>query len=189
MKPPSIILLTPNGRFELNKKICLSISGYHPETWMPSWSIRTVLLAIISFMPISTENHIGSLTYTRKERQHLAKKSHFWKCQKCGQIKNQLKSKPDPVTDELKANESENKIQFTMEDKKENNFNDESNAQSTSITDTSTSVDNLNNEQPIGEPQPENNFQTSIIFISLLFLIVFLLFRRLMLYVYKENEN
>jgi ubiquitin-conjugating enzyme E2 J1 len=33
MKPPSIILLTPNGRFETNKKICLSISGYHPETW------------------------------------------------------------------------------------------------------------------------------------------------------------
>lgn len=59
MKPPNIILLTvifnfilylcifavfvpiqlqPNGRFELNKKICLSISGYHPETWLPSWS-------------------------------------------------------------------------------------------------------------------------------------------------------
>uniref|UniRef100_A0A3B3IMR3 Ubiquitin-conjugating enzyme E2, J1 n=1 Tax=Oryzias latipes TaxID=8090 RepID=A0A3B3IMR3_ORYLA len=38
MKPPSIILLTPNGRFEVGKKICLSISGHHPETWQPSWS-------------------------------------------------------------------------------------------------------------------------------------------------------
>lgn len=40
MKPPSLILLTPNGRFETNKKICLSISGYHPETWLPSWSSK-----------------------------------------------------------------------------------------------------------------------------------------------------
>ncbi|CAK5079567.1 unnamed protein product [Meloidogyne enterolobii] len=41
MKPPNLRLLTPNGRFETNKNICLSISGYHPETWLPSWSIRT----------------------------------------------------------------------------------------------------------------------------------------------------
>lgn len=27
-----------NGRFEVGKKICLSISGHHPETWQPSWS-------------------------------------------------------------------------------------------------------------------------------------------------------
>lgn len=58
MKPPNLILLTvcsvyslqlhslhnfslqPNGRFELNKKVCLSISGYHPETWLPSWSSK-----------------------------------------------------------------------------------------------------------------------------------------------------
>uniref|UniRef100_A0A915CRF6 UBC core domain-containing protein n=1 Tax=Ditylenchus dipsaci TaxID=166011 RepID=A0A915CRF6_9BILA len=51
MKPPNLILLTPNGRFETNKKICLSISGYHPETWLPSWSIRTALLALVGFMP------------------------------------------------------------------------------------------------------------------------------------------
>ncbi|RXG58217.1 Ubiquitin-conjugating enzyme E2 J1, partial [Armadillidium vulgare] len=51
MKPPNIIFFTPNGRFETNKKICLSISGHHPEMWQPSWSIRTALLAIIGFMP------------------------------------------------------------------------------------------------------------------------------------------
>lgn len=33
-----IFFLKPNGRFEVNKKICLSISGHHPETWQPSWS-------------------------------------------------------------------------------------------------------------------------------------------------------
>ena len=37
-------MLTPSGRFEVNKKICLSISSFHPETWQPSWGIRTALL-------------------------------------------------------------------------------------------------------------------------------------------------
>ena len=31
-KPPSIMLLTPSGRFEVGKKICLSISAHHRRT-------------------------------------------------------------------------------------------------------------------------------------------------------------
>lgn len=84
MKPPSIILLTPNGRFEVGKKICLSISGHHPETWQPSWSIRTALIAIIGFMPTKGEGAIGSLDYTPEERRALAKKSQDFCCEGCG---------------------------------------------------------------------------------------------------------
>ncbi|NWH65051.1 UB2J1 enzyme, partial [Geococcyx californianus] len=84
MKPPSIILLTANGRFEVGKKICLSISGHHPETWQPSWSIRTALLAIIGFMPTKGEGAIGSLDYTPEERRALAKKSQDFFCEMCG---------------------------------------------------------------------------------------------------------
>ncbi|KAM6953953.1 ubiquitin-conjugating enzyme E2 J1 [Aplochiton taeniatus] len=84
MKPPSIILLTPNGRFEVGKKICLSISGHHPETWQPSWSIRTALIAIIGFMPTKGEGAIGSLDYTPEERKALAKKAQDFCCEACG---------------------------------------------------------------------------------------------------------
>ncbi|KAK7831030.1 ubiquitin-conjugating enzyme e2 32 [Quercus suber] len=42
-KPPSFMLLTPNGRFETQTKICLSISNHHPEHWQPSWSERRTL--------------------------------------------------------------------------------------------------------------------------------------------------
>ncbi|KAF4092117.1 hypothetical protein AMELA_G00017210 [Ameiurus melas] len=84
MKPPSIILLTPNGRFEVGKKICLSISGHHPETWQPSWSIRTALIAIIGFMPTKGEGAIGSLDYTPEERKALAKRSQDFCCEMCG---------------------------------------------------------------------------------------------------------
>lgn len=34
------LFFKPNGRFEIGKKICLSISGHHPETWQPSWSSK-----------------------------------------------------------------------------------------------------------------------------------------------------
>lgn len=61
-----------NGRFEVNKKICLSISGHHPETWRPSWSIRTALLAIIGYMPSSGMGNLASLDYTPHERKILA---------------------------------------------------------------------------------------------------------------------
>lgn len=47
-KPPSIMLLTPNGRFETNTKICLSMTDYHPENWQPAWGIRTILEALVA---------------------------------------------------------------------------------------------------------------------------------------------
>ena len=34
-KPPSILMITPNGRFKTNTRLCLSMSDFHPETWNP----------------------------------------------------------------------------------------------------------------------------------------------------------
>ncbi|VDO32120.1 unnamed protein product [Haemonchus placei] len=108
MKPPNVVILTPNGRFELNKKICLSISGYHPETWLPSWSIRTALLALIGFMPTAGAGALGSLEYPVAERRKLAKKSLEWKCKECGAcMKNALKSLTE---DAKKSNEEAKKL-------------------------------------------------------------------------------
>nr|GMD80657.1 ubiquitin-conjugating enzyme E2 32 [Ipomoea batatas] len=74
-KPPSFMLLTPNGRFETQTKICLSISNHHPEHWQPSWSVRTALVALIAFMPTNPNGALGSLDYTKEERRALAIKS------------------------------------------------------------------------------------------------------------------
>ncbi|CAN4104679.1 unnamed protein product [Withania somnifera] len=74
-KPPSFMLLTPNGRFETQTKICLSISNHHPEHWQPSWSVRTALVALIAFMPTNPNGALGSLEYTKEERRVLAIKS------------------------------------------------------------------------------------------------------------------
>ncbi len=39
IKPPSIRMLTPNGRFETNARICLDMaSDFHPEKWRSTMS-------------------------------------------------------------------------------------------------------------------------------------------------------
>ncbi|XP_077443304.1 ubiquitin-conjugating enzyme E2 J1 isoform X1 [Stigmatopora argus] len=119
MKPPSIILLTPNGRFEVGKKICLSISGHHPETWQPSWSIRTALIAIIGFMPTKGEGAIGSLDYTPEERRFLAKKSQEFCCETCSCSLSSALLPLDPNSDisleHHMANELAHQINFKTE--------------------------------------------------------------------------
>lgn len=72
-KPPNIMLLTPNGRFEVRQKICLSLSAHHPESWQPAWGIRTILEALISFLPTPPEGAVGSLDWSKKERKRAAR--------------------------------------------------------------------------------------------------------------------
>eukprot|EP00897_Mesotaenium_endlicherianum_P003393 jgi/Mesen1/3081/ME000183S02131 len=72
LKPPAFMLLTPSGRFEVQTKICLSISQHHPEQWQPSWSVRTALVALVAFMPTKPDGALGSLDYTKVERRKLA---------------------------------------------------------------------------------------------------------------------
>ena len=110
MKPPSIMLLNPNGRFELHKKICLSISGYHPESWQPSWSIRTAILAIIAFMPSKGEGAIGALDYTSEERKILAKKSRLYSCPSCGKISELLSTNCGHVLGEDKTDAKDREL-------------------------------------------------------------------------------
>ncbi|XP_038988814.1 ubiquitin-conjugating enzyme E2 32-like [Phoenix dactylifera] len=74
-KPPAFMMLTPNGRFETQTKICLSISNHHPEHWQPSWSVRTALVALIAFMPTNPDGALGSLDYKKEVRRDLAIKS------------------------------------------------------------------------------------------------------------------
>jgi ubiquitin-conjugating enzyme E2 J1 len=72
-KPPNIVFLTKNGRFEVGSKICLSISAYHEETWQPAWGVRTMLEALISFLPSEGKGAIGALDWAAEERKKLAK--------------------------------------------------------------------------------------------------------------------
>ena len=38
--PPSVMFLTPSGRFETNKDVCLSMTQYHKEEWQAAWTSK-----------------------------------------------------------------------------------------------------------------------------------------------------
>ena len=71
MKPPGIMFCTPSGRFEINKRVCLTISDFHPETWSPLWTVGSILTGIVSFMN-SDELTTGGLAASSAERKSLA---------------------------------------------------------------------------------------------------------------------
>lgn len=73
-KPPGVMMITPNGRFQPEKKICMSMSDYHPESWSPAWSISKVLIGLVSFMN-SDEASTGCISTSDAMKRKLAKTS------------------------------------------------------------------------------------------------------------------
>lgn len=73
-QPPSIYMTTPNGRFKVNTRLCLSISDFHPDTWNPAWSVSTILTGLLSFM-IEKSPTFGSINTTNYEKKQLAAQS------------------------------------------------------------------------------------------------------------------
>lgn len=84
LRPPSFRFLTPSGRFEANREICLSISGHHEETWQPAWGVRTALVALRSFMETDPKGQLGGLDTSEAVRKRLAGESRAWRCTGCG---------------------------------------------------------------------------------------------------------
>jgi len=79
-KPPGIKMLTPSGRFAPDKKICFSMSDFHPASWNPAWSVATILTGLLSFM-LSDEITTGSVNTTDADKRAWARKSHSWNLQ------------------------------------------------------------------------------------------------------------
>lgn len=76
-KPPGIKMFTPSGRFQPDRKICFSMSDFHPGTWNPAWSVATILTGLLSFM-LSDEMTTGSVNTTDAHKRTFAARSHAW---------------------------------------------------------------------------------------------------------------
>jgi ubiquitin-protein ligase len=78
-KAPEFIFLTENGRFEVNKKICTSFSGFHPELYSPSWNILSMLTGLVSFINDDQDSieskGIGGILTTKEEKQKICQDS------------------------------------------------------------------------------------------------------------------
>jgi ubiquitin-protein ligase len=67
-KAPDFKWLTPNGRFEINTKICYNISTYHEGEWNPLWRMRTIIIGILSMLLETETSGIGHLRGTTQEK-------------------------------------------------------------------------------------------------------------------------
>ncbi|KAJ1438800.1 ubiquitin-conjugating enzyme/RWD-like protein, partial [Ochromonadaceae sp. CCMP2298] len=81
-KPPNIVFLTKNGEicrftdFQISPHIPYAATFHRSllcETWQPAWGVRTMLEALISFMPTEGRGAIGALDWTAEERGRLAR--------------------------------------------------------------------------------------------------------------------
>lgn len=74
-KPPDFKMLTPNGRFSIDKKICLSNSNYHSNEWNTMWNIKTILVGFLSIMLDDDEYDVSHIRSSKKEKEMFAKNS------------------------------------------------------------------------------------------------------------------
>jgi len=80
MKPGSMYMFTPSGRFsvysqppaEHNKGICTTNTVYHEKDWTPLNTIEGILIGFQSFMAEDPEFGIGSIKKTDQVRKQLA---------------------------------------------------------------------------------------------------------------------
>ncbi|KAF8744654.1 UBC-like protein, partial [Rhizoctonia solani] len=98
-RPPSIMVLTPNGSF----------TNYHEELWQPAWGVRTAIIGLQGFFPHKGEAAVGvgALEYPIPERKRLAALSRDWYCPDCEQTCLQML--PDPPASSDSGPSSENK--------------------------------------------------------------------------------
>jgi ubiquitin-protein ligase len=70
--PGDFYMLTPSGRFTINKKICLTNSSYHKEEWTYNWNIRNMVIGFISVFFGDNTTGISHIKETKKQREEKA---------------------------------------------------------------------------------------------------------------------
>ena len=73
--PPNFIMLTPSGRFMINKKICTTATSYHKSEWDSSLNMTTLLVGFLSIFLDDKECGISHIKRSKEERAKLAKES------------------------------------------------------------------------------------------------------------------
>lgn len=105
LRPPNFRFLTPTGRFEVNREICLSISGHHEETWQPAWGVRTALVAIRSFMDTDAKGQLGGIECSKEAREKMARDSARWTCSGCAKSNTDIMKEREEAVKELEETE------------------------------------------------------------------------------------
>ncbi|KAJ8111238.1 hypothetical protein OPT61_g6124 [Boeremia exigua] len=116
LRPPNFRFLTPTGRFEVNREICLSISGHHEETWQPAWGLRTALVAIRSFMDTDAKGQLGGIECSKDARERMARESGKWTCASCGKSNAEIIKEREEAAKEIEEKEGKRKEEEVPEE-------------------------------------------------------------------------
>ncbi|KAK9456170.1 ubiquitin-conjugating enzyme/RWD-like protein [Dipodascopsis uninucleata] len=166
LAPPSFRFLQETGRFEVNKEICLSISKFHVEEWLPAWGIRTALIALRTFMLTPAEGAVGGLDGVCDEiKKDIAEKSGQYCCRQCGGKRNdELLSTTAPERAELISNDNSEIPQLSFA-YKSNAANQETSNQRISATQNSMSS-NISVNNGYGQlPRQQSSVFTKLMWI------------------------
>lgn len=74
-KSGDFYMLTPNGRFMINRKICLTNSSYHPESHNAIWSVRNMIIGLYSIFIADDTTGISHIKEAPSSRKVKAKAS------------------------------------------------------------------------------------------------------------------
>ncbi|KAJ4987679.1 ubiquitin-conjugating enzyme [Stagonosporopsis vannaccii] len=116
LRPPNFRFLTPTGRFEVNREICLSISGHHEETWQPAWGVRTALVAIRSFMDTDAKGQLGGIECSKDAREKMARDSGKWTCAGCAKSNAAIMKEREEAVREMEETEGKRKEEEVPEE-------------------------------------------------------------------------
>ena len=80
LKAPDYYVMTPNGRFSINRKICLTNSAYHQGDWAPAaWNLLTLLNGFYSIWHSNIKEDKSGISHLNSDPKiisDLAKESH-----------------------------------------------------------------------------------------------------------------
>jgi ubiquitin-protein ligase len=78
-KAPDYYMMTPNGRFDVETKLCLTNSSFHQETWSSTWTIAAMLIGFYSMFISTAETEQKGAGFTidtnDEKKRKLAKES------------------------------------------------------------------------------------------------------------------
>ena len=75
LSAPNYFMLTPSGRFEIDKSICLTNSGFHASDWTPTWTVVNTLIGFYSIWINDKEGGIAHIHLTKDVCERYAYES------------------------------------------------------------------------------------------------------------------
>jgi ubiquitin-protein ligase len=77
LKAPNFYVLTPNGRFKIKERICLTNSSHHQESWSPAaWNLVSMLEGFSSVWHSTIEEDLNGLSHIKSSREFIEQKAY-----------------------------------------------------------------------------------------------------------------